>query len=119
MLENYDFMQFYLNKYHKHGFENDVGIFRLFCYLMKNLHPIFSILTIYHPGYNRPLRIMDYFLQIYFTFFFTFMRFYMFGNPKADAFKDDRSIKNRGRNINDINYSIEEVKNFPRFFKDF
>ena len=52
---------------------------------------------------------MDYFLQIYLTFFFTFMRFYLLGNPKADAFKDDRSIKNRGRNINDIDYSIEEV----------
>lgn len=54
---------------------------------------------------------MDYFLQIYFTFFFTFMRFYLFGNPKADAFKNDRSIANRGKNINDINYTIEEVNN--------
>jgi len=44
------------------------------------------------------------------------MRFYLFGNPKADAFKDDRSIKNRGRNINDLDYSLEEVRNFLKIF---
>jgi hypothetical protein len=53
---------------------------------------------------------MDYFLQIYLTFFFTFLRFYVLGNPKAESFKNDRSIANRGRNINDINYGLDEVK---------
>ena len=46
----------------------------------------------------------------------------MFGNPKADNFKNDRSIANRGRNINDIDYSIEEVFNYSLikiFIKNF
>jgi hypothetical protein len=35
MLENYDFMQFYLNKYHKQKFEKDINLFWLFIYLVK------------------------------------------------------------------------------------
>ena len=73
------------------------------------MHPICSIFAIYHPGYGRTLRVMDYFLQIYLTFFFTFFRFYIFGNPKADSFKNNRTLANRGKNINNLNYTLEEV----------
>jgi len=38
------------------------------------------------------------------------MRFYIFGNPKAEKFINDRSIENRGKNINSLSYTIEEVK---------
>ena len=35
MLENYDFMQFYMNKYHKQKFEKEFSTFSLFIYLVK------------------------------------------------------------------------------------
>jgi hypothetical protein len=73
-------------------------------------------MSVYHPGYDRKLRTMDYFLQIYLTFFFTFMRFYLLGNPKAEKFKNDRSISNRGKNINAVQYSFDEVRIFYTFY---
>jgi hypothetical protein len=74
------------------------------------MHPIFSIFTIFHPLYNRKLRVMDFFLSVYLTFFFTFLRFHTFGNPEADKFKNDRSIQNRAKNLNDIKYDFIAVK---------
>jgi len=35
ILDNYDFMQFYLNKYHIYGFEKGLNFFWLFVYLVK------------------------------------------------------------------------------------
>jgi hypothetical protein len=38
------------------------------------------------------------------------MRFYIFGNPKAEKFINERSIINRGKTIYSLEYTIVEVK---------
>ena len=35
MLENYDYLQFYMNKYHEQGFEDRIRFFGLYFYLVK------------------------------------------------------------------------------------
>jgi hypothetical protein len=35
ILDNYDFMQFYLNKYHNKNYETNISTFELFLYLIK------------------------------------------------------------------------------------
>ena len=59
---------------------------------------------------------MDFFLSVYLTFFFTFLRFHIYGNPKAEKFMNDRSITDRKKNLNDIKYDFVNVKFFIGIF---
>jgi len=68
-----------------------------------------SIFNIYDPIYNRKLRIMDFFFNLYLTFFFTLLPFYATDNTELDAMKANRSIQNRNKSINDLQASLKQV----------
>lgn len=76
------------------------------------MHPIVSILNIYDPVYNRKIRVMDFFLIIYLSFFFTLLPFYMTDNSQLMELAANRSIQNRNKNVDDLNASIKQVKKF-------
>lgn len=112
-LPDYDIMQYYLIKFRKENLVKDKHIFwRLFIFLLKNIHPILSIFNIYDPIYNRKIRTLDFFLVIYLTFFFTLLPFNITDNSELIKLEMKRSIKNRRKSVNDLEVQINQVNNF-------
>lgn len=52
---------------------------------------------------------MDFFFNLYLTFFFTLLPFYATDNTELDAMKANRSIQNRNKSINDLQASLKQV----------
>jgi len=53
---------------------------------------------------------MDFFLNIYLTFFFTLLPFYVTDNKQLVDLAANRAIQNRNKTINDLNVALEQVK---------
>jgi len=64
---------------------------------------------IYSPYYARTLRVLDFFLSVYLSFFFTLLPFYYTDNSQLVEMAKNRSIQNRNKNINDVSAKIEQV----------
>ena len=111
-LPHYDFIQYHMIKLRKEKFHEKLSFFRLYIYMIKNLHPILSIFTIYDPHYNRKVRTLDFFLNIYLTFFFTLFPYYAGDNPELTAMAANRSIQNRNKGVNDLKVQFNQVINF-------
>ncbi len=60
--------------------------------------------------YNRSLRVLDFFLKIYMTFFFSLVPFVMKDNSKLIENMTKRDIKDFGKDIDDIGFDIIQVR---------
>lgn len=74
------------------------------------MHPLFSILNIYNPDYNRKLRTLDFLLKIHISIFLTILPLYFTPNPNTEANKSQRDVKNFNKKIGDYNVQITQVK---------
>jgi len=72
---------------------------------------------IYSPYYARTLRVLDFFLSIYLSFFFTLLPFYYSDNSQLVNMAENRSIQNRNKTVNDLDASIKQVKYFCLIFR--
>ena len=67
---------------------------------------------IYSPYYGRTLRVMDFFLAIYLSFFFQLLPLYYTDNSELLDMAAERSIKNRNKRVGDLEVSIKQVRYF-------
>lgn len=73
------------------------------------MHPIIAIMNIHDPLYSRKLRVLDFFLRIYLTFFFTLLPFYVTENSQLAELVDNRSISNRNKGVNELEATLKQV----------
>ena len=74
---------------------------------------------IYNPLYNRTVRILDFYLSINLSLFFTFLPYYFSENSQLKELMSKRSIENRNKSLNQFNLKIEEVKHYYKNFRLF
>jgi len=55
---------------------------------------------------------MDFFLNIYLSFFFTLLRFYFTDNSQLIEMAANRSVESRYKKINDLDVSKKQVNFF-------
>ncbi len=73
------------------------------------MHPFLSIFGIYNPLYNRKVRVMDFFLNIYLSFFFTLLPFYNIENSQLSEMIAIRSVEYRYKTVNDLEIKFKQV----------
>ena len=73
------------------------------------MHPILSIFSLYNSKYNRPLRILDYYIRILFPFFFCLLQLYLEDNGDYLTLKNKRDIKLSANNPNDLSINYLKV----------
>ena len=74
------------------------------------MHPLYNIFHIYSPIYSRNLRVMDFFLLIYMSFFFQLLPFFNSENSELVIMTEYRLVENRGKGVQDLNSSTFQVK---------
>jgi hypothetical protein len=63
---------------------------------------VFSIVKIYDPVYNRKIRVLDFFLDLYFSFFFTLLPYYFRDNAQSAQMQAYRRAEDIGRDPNSV-----------------
>ena len=75
-----------------------------------------SLLHIYNPIYARSLRVMDFFMSIFLSFYFTLLPFYYTQNTELVDIANERKIENRNKKINDFQATSKQVKKIKYFY---
>jgi hypothetical protein len=68
-----------------------------------------SILNI-SSKYSRKLRVLDIFLKIYMTFFFSLIPFVAMENNKFSKTVTNRNVTDLGRSLEETGFDIQQVK---------
>ena len=55
------------------------------------------------------MRVIDFFLSIYLSFFFKLLPEYIFDNEELVKLRTDRLIQNRNLRVNDLNATMKQV----------
>ena len=78
--------------------------------MFKNIHPIASIFNIFHPGYPRIIRVIDFTIAIYLKLFFTFLPLTLIENEQLLEVVNTRPVSKRDfKGVNDLDLRIKEV----------
>jgi hypothetical protein len=66
------------------------------------MHPLVYLLHIYSPYYGRDLRVMDFFLSIYLSFYLSLFPYYYFKNDKINESMENRSLYDRYKKLDEL-----------------
>ncbi len=63
----------------------------------------------YSEHYTRSLRLIDFFLRLYLTLFFSLIPLYVYDDKSKSLIKTRRNISEMGTDINNLPLKIKEV----------